>query len=682
MYWSRLKVFLVLVVLVMVVLGARLAHLQLCRSEVYRLEAADNLCRPARLLETRRGTIRDRNGLPLAEDVPRFDLCVYYPFLALPDEKFIARKAARDGLTLQAARQAMAPLWLDADRLPGFKADLGRRSERDDAFLAEAADFWPGLAARLGADIEPIDRTREKLLRRVAGIRDRISAARGRDIVVREETYRAPGSVPHPIIRDLSQEAKAVIVGLQRDKPFLVIRQRAERRCRYGDLAGHVVGYVSEVPEELLGAEPDGHRADLDWAIGLGEQVRAGGRDRELRRYDLGDARGRAGIESTLEPVLRGSRGLERRHRHGQVLERIPPRAGKDVVLTLDVPLQSDVEAFLDRPPNLPADYARPRGAAVVIDLADGGILVLASTPRCDPNRIRDADYYDSLRTDMRATPLMDRAVGAQLSLGSIFKCVTATAGLHEGVIAGNTTLHCTGVLEREHPRRFRCLGIHGDIALQRAIRVSCNVFFYQVGQLLGRDRLTDWARRFGFGRPVGLLLPGEAAGNLPGDVDPRNLAIGQGELMVTPLQVARMIALVATGGRMNEVHLVKEVRLATEDETLTLSGPARPLDLGLNAAMAAEVRRALTGVVNESDGTGYKTVRSPDVLIAGKTGSAQSGAGREPHSWFVGFAPADRPQIAVAVVIEHAGHGGTVAGPVARQIIEAALHHGIITAH
>jgi len=682
MYWSRLRVFLVLVVLVMVVLGGRLAHLQLCRSDAYRLEAADNLCRPARLLETRRGSILDRGGRRLAEDVPRFDLCVYFPFLALRDEAFVARKAARDRLTLQAAREAMGPLWLEADRLTGFKADLGRRDERDADFLGEASDFWPDLADRLGIDIETIDRTREEILRQVAGIRDRISAARGRDILVREETYRAPGSVPHAIIRDLGEEAKAVIVGLQRDKPFLLIRERAERRCRYGDLAGHVIGYVSEVPEELLSADPDGARDDHGWTLDPAERMRGSGPDRELRRYQLGDSCGRAGLEAALEPVLRGARGLERRHRHGQVLERVPQRAGKDVVLTLDVPFQNDVEAFLDRPMNLPAGYGTPRGAAVVIDLADGGILALASTPRPDPNLIRDADYYEKLRTDTEACPLMHRAVAGQFSLGSIFKCVTATAGLHERVIAPNTTLHCMGALDLEHPGRFRCLGIHGDIALQRAIRVSCNVFFYQVGQLLGSARLTDWGRRFGFGRAVGILLPGEAAGYLPDNIDPRNLAIGQGELMVTPLQVARMIALVATDGRMNEVHLVKEVRLATEDGVTKLPRPIRRVDMGLDPRLVAEVRRALTGAVNETDGTGYKTVRSPDIVIAGKTGSAQSGAGREPHSWFVGFAPANRPQIAVAVVVEHAGHGGTVAGPVARQIIEAALRHGIITAH
>lgn len=655
MYWSRLKVFLTLVTLAMVVLGVRLAHLQLSRAEVYRRAAARNLVRPTLLLDTRRGTIRDRTGMPLAEDVPRFDLCVYYPFLALEDESFVRRKAAREGVAVEVVRGQMAPLWLAAKKLKRLKAQVSRSKTSDEVFLGEMADFWPRLAREADLPIESIDVRREEVLRNVAGWRDRVRRAQGRDILIREETYRAPGSVPHAVIEGIAERAKAVVAALQADRPFLVVKQRAERRYRFGDLAGHVVGYIAEVAEEDLGTVPGGAAP-----VGVTE---------ELRAYNLGDTYGKVGIEVSMEHELRGSRGLERRQRDGTVLERVDAVPGRDVVLTLDVPFQSEVEAFLSRPPSLPPGYGAARGAAVVIDLRTGGILALVSTPRYNPN-VFFADYVD-LVADTTGAPLLHRAVAGQLSQGSIFKIVTATAALHEGRITNDTALHCAGVLDAEHPNRFRCMGLHGDLSLQRAIRASCNVFFYQVAQMVGGEQLTAWGRRLGFGRKVGLLLPGESAGKLPDGIDPRNLTIGQGQLMVTPLQTARLAALVATGGRMPEVHLVASPR--TE--------PVRQVALGLNPRMMALVRQGLRGVVNEPDGTGYKTVRSREILIAGKTGSAQAGAGRETHSWFIGYAPADRPQIAFAVVFEQAGHGGTVAGPVARRIVETALRQQLITA-
>lgn len=689
MYWSRLRIFLVLVMLAMLLLSGRLALLQLTRAEVYRQEASDNLRRPTVLLETRRGTVRDRSGLPLAEDVPRFDLCAYYPFLALPDEAFIHRKAAREIRPPDEVRDEMADLWLEPRAVSRLRRAEGYRDADDREFLAEISDLWIELAQRTGMPLEQIDLRREDVLRRVDAIRERIRAAQGRDVLIREETYRSPGSVPHPIVEDLSERAKAAVVGLQRSRPFLVIQDSAVRRYRYGDLAGHVLGYTGEVPEERLGSVPSVDTDRLGWALTPEESRAAHGDEgdmradvaQRLRSYQLGDTVGRAGIEAVMESVLRGSRGLERRRAGGEVLERIDPRPGKDVILTLDVPLQSEVEAFLARPANLPEGYGTPRGAAVVIDLADGGILALASTPRYNPNTFF-ADYSD-LVTDEANTPLVHRAISGQTSLGSIFKMIGAVAALSENVVTAGTTLHCGGRLDPDRPDRFTCLGIHGDIAVERAIRVSCNTYFYRAAMMLGRQRVVQWGRRFGLGRRTGILLPGEARGHLPDRIDARNLIIGQGQLMVTPLQVARVAALVATGGRIREVHVIKEVR-AIDDPSAppaVLKRPVGTVDLGLRPDVMETVRRALAGVVNGADGTGRRAVRSGLIRIAGKTGSAQSGRGRPTHSWFVGFAPAERPQIAFAVIIEQSGHGSTVAGPVARQIVESALHLGLISA-
>jgi penicillin-binding protein 2 len=657
MYWPRLRIFLVLVVLVMLLLTGRLIQLQLSRAEVYRRVADNNLIRPTVFLETRRGTIRDRSRRVLAEDVPRFDLCVYYPFIAAPDEAFVARKAAREGRPVADVRREMRRYWLDAAGLRRFKARIGRKEVEDAQLLRDLSALWSGLADRAGVGAEQLDATREATLRRVTSRGERVRRVQGRDLRIREEAFGTTGSIPHAILEDIGTRAKVFVAEQQTAWPFLVVRQRAERRYRHGGMAAHVLGYTGGVTETQVGCLPGG-----------AEPVNVAD---ELRAYHLNDACGKDGIERTFERQLRGTMGLERRRRDGAVLERVEAQPGQDIHLTLDAPFQSEVEGFLSRPPNLPAGYGRPRGAAVVIDVRTGDILALASAPTYDLNSLA-ADLADLLQPGA-GKPMLHRAVAGRYSLGSIYKIIAATAALHEGTITEETVLHCAHYLDPAHPERFRCLGRHGDIRLQRAFRKSCNVYFYQVALMLGRPKMVAWGRKFGLGRPVGLLVPGEAAGNLPDKIDPRNLVIGQGELLVTPLQMARVAALVATGGRMTEVHLVRSPRPADR--------PLRQVDMGLREDLVDRVRRGMTDVVNDPEGTGYKTVRSDRIRIAGKTGSAQAGRGQPTNSWFIGYAPAENPQIAFAVVFERAGHGGTVAGPVARQIVEAALTQKLITA-
>lgn len=660
MYWSRLRVFLILVLLVMVVLGVRLAHMQLARAEVYSRAADSNLIRPTVLLETRRGTIRDRNGLPLAEDVPHYDLCIYFPFLALPDEAFIERKARREARSLEDIRTEMDRFWVEARQLRKLKTQIGRKDESDAKLLQEMSDFWPALAERADLSLDTLDQRREEFLRTVTTGGDLVRRQQQRDdIRIREETYGVPGSVPHAIISEgLNARTKAYIASLQAERPFLVIRERSERRYNYGNLAGLVLGHIGKANENEVDKLPGGT-----------DPVTAA---EELRAYRLDDECGRGGLEAAMENVLRGSLGLERRRRDGLILESVPPKAGQDVVLTLDVPFQSEVEGLMDHAENLPPDYGRPRGAAVVIDLASGGIRALVSTPRYDPNSYQ-ADF-DDFRLDGSGEPYLHRAVAGQYALGSCFKIVTGTAALHEGVVTAGTLLHCAHYLDPRYSERFTCLGWHGDLAIVQAYCKSCNLYFYQAGQMLGRDRLVAWGRHWGFGKPIGLVGVAEAAGNLPYRIDVRNLAIGQGELTVTPLQVARMVALAATGGRMTEVHLVQS--------PLPAERPLRQVGLDLRPELMALVRRGLRDVVNDPAGTGYNSARSEEILIAGKTGSPEIGRNQLTHSWFIGYAPADRPQIAFAVVFEKAGHGPTVAAPVARKIVETALRQKLITAN
>jgi len=655
MYRTRLKLFLVVVALAMVVLAVRLAHLQVVGAGSYRKEAEANLVRDPVLLETRRGSVRDRNGLVLAEDTARFDLCMYYPFMAVEDEALVRRIAARRRLPIREVRRQMAPLWLDGDRF--VETQAGLRDTVPEKIEQMLSGFWPRLAQETGIDIALLDERRQAILQKVHTIREAVRRWHGRVMPIREEA-KGPRGIAHPVIVDVDELTKAVIAVLQTEYDWLIVEQHAKRVYRYNQCAAHVVGRVVEVDESTLGTSPDGQGSPLA--------------DDRQRVYRLHDLKGISGIEGGMEPILRGRRGIEQRDKSGQLLFHESPKPGQDVRLTLDVPLQSEIEAFMSRPPTPLAHRGRVRGAAVVIDIRTGGLLALVSLPRFNPNTF-GGDYRD-LTAQGAGNPLLHRAVAAQLAQGSIFKAVTATAALHEGKITPQTTFVCNMFLEPDRRDRFKCHrgGPHGPISLNRALVESCNIYFYNAGMSVGSDKITEWGRRFGFGTPTGLLLPGERPGLLPEGEDPRNLAIGQGRLMVTPLQAARFMGLIAAGGRMTEVHVVASPR--PKDDPLV------KIDMKLDPRHTAIVRRALTGVVNEEGGTGYKYVRSNLVRIAGKTGSAQSGRRGLTHAWFVGFAPAEDPQIAFSVVFEHGGGGGPVAGPVARQIAEAALRLGIIT--
>jgi len=612
-----------------VLLGGSLFYLQVFQGTWFREEAAANLRRKPGFPPTIRGTIFDRNGLVLAEDTGAFDVAVYFPFVEMTDD-FVAR---------------MARKW----RVP--QDEVRSRAER----------MWQELARLAHTPREELVRRSETIRDRVEVIRQAVERVHGRRIPIPEETYGEPSSTAHPIIYDVDLATVGAVTSRPEEFTGLVIQSTRKRRYPYSAAAPHIIGRLGEVTtEELAGA------LNAPYPTG------------DLRRYWPGDWVGRGGAEGTCEEMLRGTRGLIRKGIEGNLLEDIPPVPGRDVHLTLDIALQSDVEDILDHPP---AGITTKRGsAAVVLDCRTGEVLVLATAPRYD-QRSFQASFGDILKDPSR--PLVNRAVAGLYPLGSVFKAVTTTAALHEGAITPNTVYTCEGVLDPAHPNRFGCDifrshgAVHGPLPLRTAIQKSCNVYFYHVAEALSRDasghmdlksgvaRLQAWAARLGLGRPTGIGLGGEPAGNL--DVgDPRNLAVGQGELLVTPLQVAQLYGLVASDGRMPALRLIRQ----REPE------PRQPL--GLNPKFMAVLRDGLTAVVNEQGGTAYSTACLPDLRYAGKTGTAQSGRA-DPHAWFAGFAPADSPRIAFAVIVEYGGHGGTVAGPIGREIVKACQAHGYL---
>jgi penicillin-binding protein 2 len=398
---------------------------------------------------------------------------------------------------------------------------------------------------------------------------------------------------------------------------------------------------------------------------------------------------GQAGLESEYNRRLMGEDGLRRvkvNSRGVEVAEvdRNPPKDGPSMTLTLDSRLQEAMDkAFHGR-----------SGSAVALDPETGEILGMTSTPAYDPNRFTtgiDPVLWGKLARDPD-TPLMNRVIQGQYAPGSTFKIIMATAALEEGVITPATTHYCPGYYSI-YNTVFRCAKAsgHGVMNVHMAIQQSCNVFFYQVGKALEISRIAAYAKRFGLGTPTGVDLPYEVSGLMPSPEwklrtqktpwfggETISVAIGQGQVSATPLQMARIAAAIANGGRLVHPHLVKQVG----GQAPTVEAPT---DLGLKPATLEIVREGMRAVVES--GTGWRA-RLPGVAVCGKTGSAQVVAKARlektptatailPHGWFVAFAPADKPKIALAVLVEHGGSGGEAAAPVAREILSAFFHLG-----
>jgi len=434
-----------------------------------------------------------------------------------------------------------------------------------------------------------------------------------------------------------------------RQLPGVRVEARSRRRYAYGDLVAHVVGYVGEV-----------NTADLDTTGGaLG--------------YRLGDMVGKQGIEAAWEERLRGANGmkLEEVNATGRIVGRetvwlrdVEP--GADVTLSLSLPLQARmVEAIGDR-----------SAAAVALDVRTGQVLAAVSLPSFDPNQLTvsiSSDDWNRLVNDPDK-PFFNRIVQATYPPGSLYKPVTSLAALQLGVVGPHSVLEpCNGGY-MFGDRLFRCWkrAGHGSLDHMEAMQQSCDTFYYQVGLRLEIDQLAWAARAFGLGRRCTGIFPEEAEGNVPDAAwyDRRfgsgrwtrgvllNNAIGQGELLVTPLQMAVLAGRLATGGRMPEPVFVID--------------PPQPVvapePLPFNPSHLQWVREALRRTVAEGTGRGAQV---PGIQVAGKTGTAQNPHG-EDHAWFMAFAPADDPEVALAVILENAGSGGAEAAPVARQWLEA----------
>lgn len=479
-----------------------------------------------------------------------------------------------------------------------------------------------------------------------------------------EHTADLPRFQPIVLKQSATMEDIAFLESHRVEYPELDLIQVQQRLYLKQELAAGILGYVGEVSEELI-AKP-------------GSTCRPG------------DVVGKSGIEREYNQVLFGRDGMRRvivnsRGQEVGSLTTINALPGNDLRLTIDLDLQLTAEASLgDRP-----------GAVVALDPRNGEVLAMVSHPSFNPNdfarRIDQAEWQRL--TDDPLKPLMNKAIQAQLAPGSVFKIITATAALETGTIKPDYTLHCPGVVtiygHTYHDWVWEKHRGHGSVDLHRAITVSCDVYFYTLGKLLGIDKIDYFAKNLGLGTRTGIDLPSEAAGLIPSPAwvqrvfkrkwwagETISVAIGQGAVAVTPLQLAYAIGGVASGGTFHRPHLVFQ-------QQLLALGVDPPDETERTFPLDDKTVEAVTGgmwaVVNEG-GTG-SSARCPGIDIAGKTGTAQvvsvelqktaRKAEYKNNAWFVGYAPSHHPEIVVAALVMQGEHS-TVAAPVARDVIKA----------
>jgi penicillin-binding protein 2 len=449
----------------------------------------------------------------------------------------------------------------------------------------------------------------------------------------------------------------AFIESHRSDIPLLEMLMVHRRRYLPGGFMAHASGYVGEVSEKQI-EDSNG----------------------KLRP---GDFAGKSGLEHQYNDLLQGTDGMRRVivNSVGKEVDKLPTQEaipGKQIQLTIDYDLQQVAEQSLG---------ARP-GAVVALDPRTGEVLAMVSRPTPDPNdfAIRiSKDEWKRLNDDP-LHPLLNRAIQAQLAPGSVFKIVTATAMLEDKVPPENFTAFCPGYA-MFYGRQFKCYvfgkSSHGVVDLRKAIMQSCDIFFYNVGMRLGIDRLSYYGSKLGVGHKTGIDLPSEEPGLMPSEEwaqrafhrkwyagETISVSIGQGAVITTPLQLARMIGGIAMGGVFKQPHLLKDAQKVGE-ERFEISEPT-----------VQKITDAMYGVINEG-GTGA-SLKLAGIELSGKSGTAQvigyatrERMGKqkkfEDNAWFVGYAPRRNPEIVVAVLVQESGqHGGTASGPVARDVIKA----------
>jgi penicillin-binding protein 2 len=593
----RLRWVIVLVITAFAALIGRLWQLQVVRGHQYYESTLRNVV-DRMDLPSIRGKILDRDGVPLADNRPAYNVYALREFDAF----------AEDQLTRL--------LGLSDEELEGLQARLERGRARDPRGAVLILDDVSGERAGL----------------------------------IAQASYRLYG---------------------------IDVRSEPHRTYPRGVMAAQVLGYMNQLtPDEARSKKADG--------------------------YDEADLIGRAGLERVWENYLRGKKGWEKyvRNARGERVEGpeaerliegeaiVAPKAGHNLVLTIDADLQAIAEEAIGH---------HPAGAVAVVEVRTGKIRALVSKPSYDPNIMSGhltAAQQALLDSDPRK-PYLDKTLQVHYPPGSTYKFVPVVAALEDGTIQETDTHFCPGYYQIGR-RTMRCTSSHEKVDLLGAIQHSCNVYFWKLSEEVGIDRMAEVARDFGFAEPTGLGLNGDLRGRVPtrewyeqqGGFKigyTANAAVGQGDVEVTVLQLAMAYGAIANGGTLYVPQLVERVETAGGEVVMDLQ-PKVDHEVEVSPGTLAIIRLGMWMVVNELGGTVHDHGRSEVVEYAGKTGTAQvrnktrdaeEFEGWHPHrdhAWFAGYAPAADPEIAIVVLLEHGGSGGKDAGPVAREIVEGYL--------
>ncbi len=482
--------------------------------------------------------------------------------------------------------------------------------------------------------------------------------------------------VPVKLAKNISRKELAVVETHSIDLPGVAVEVIPVRRYLMGEMSAHVLGYVSEI-------SPDELKADAS------------------RTYKSGDRVGKYGIERYLDKYLKGVSGGEHVEvnvsgRRVRVLGKTDPVSGHNVTLTIDGDLQQVAWDAMEE--KTKEGKVIPKvGSVIAMDPRDGSILAMVSRPSFDPNLFNQGipvSEWERLSKDP-LRPMENKPIAGQYPPGSTYKMIVAAAALQEGLITPDTAFTCPGYYQFGN-RTYRCWQKkgHGRVTLHKAIVSSCDVYFYNVGRMLGVDKLAEYARAFGLGDVTGIDIAGEKSGNIPTREwklkrfkepwqpgETISIAIGQGFVTLTPLQLLNAYCALANGGKLYKPKLIKKIE-TIDRQLLRDFGPEVRKTLPLSEENMELLKHGLWGVCNEPGGTAHACQRR-EADVAGKTGTAQVVAMKEDrkgpagykfqdHALFVAYAPSDNPEIAVVVVIEHGGHGGSAAAPVARKVIDA----------
>lgn len=657
----RSAILALFIILIFVCIGTRVAYMQSFVASEY-LQPWQEITIEEEEIPARDGRIVSRDGIVLAQDESRYDIALEYRWLQTPSDPRWLRQQIYKELSTNDRR--------DPDRRKHVEDQIQQRRERLLSSLAETtrqpeAVLTQNMAAiqlrieRMLASVEKKRQQRNELAKSAeiewsAGLTgvwktvvEELTTAPdrfGKDPIILKEELQ-----DHVILRDVPLNVVAAIQSQPGRFPGVRVQSTSTRIYPHGDMAAHLIGLrKTKSAETSTTAVP--------------------------RRI------AESGVERTHAATIEGTPGRIR-HQHNREGGRIDsevietPVDGKDVTLTIDSRLQQLAEQLLDEAldpgaaRNMDVD-AIPQGATLVaMDIWTGDLLTLACSPRPSLTILArpSADEWKQLQDDPRH-PLFQRPTQTAIAPGALFQIVTAAAALQEQFVSAEERLECRGYLDQpgEYPCSiFRQHGIgHGAVSIQEAITRSCSVFFYEMARRMGPDPLCDWAGRFGFGERTGIDLPGETAGTLPRPGGSGKnwypgttlqLAVGQGAILVTPLQVTRMLAAIGNGGYLLQPRVTLEHVQSVQNQT----GGGRKIE-GLDESTLEVLRRGLENVIQSDEGTG-QAARIDMMTMAGKDATAEI-KGKPAHVWFAGYAPARNPRVAVTVVLEHAGDGNAAA--------------------